>query len=60
MTKVKNKDEENSSWCEDEVAGWTGVPTNQSVSLGSPLLLRIFYIQQCKPLLMSKRLAMII
>jgi hypothetical protein len=43
MTEVKNKDEENSSRCEDEVAGRTGVPTNQSVSLGLPLYYKIRY-----------------
>jgi hypothetical protein len=45
MTKIKNGDGQNGirrvRESEDEVTGRTGVPTNQSVSLGLPLYNKI-------------------
>jgi hypothetical protein len=45
MTKIKNRDGQNGirrvREPEDEVTGRTGVPTNQSVSLGLPLYNKI-------------------
>jgi hypothetical protein len=47
MTKIKNRDGQNGirhvQEPEDEVAGRTRVPTNQSVSLGLPLYYKIRY-----------------
>jgi hypothetical protein len=49
MTKIKNGDGQNgirhAREPEDEVPGRTGVPTNQSVSLGLPLYYKICIIR---------------
>jgi hypothetical protein len=70
MTKIKNGDGQNgirrARESEDEVAGRTGVPTNQSVTLGSPLLLRIkdrhsnIYFLQCVSLYQFTRRALMV